>query len=278
MSRVSLHDGTTICVPSKEHNERLHRLSARSWPTYKSTLDGWVAVTVVDGASTYDAAEEEAAARFGRLRLALRILDKGAVEISAAVAYQRGVQYSERRPFFLLVGTHYLRDRRYHFDATKRGLLRDLYRNLERLGDAGSLAIRRFDAAYERAGAEDRLIDFWVALESLFAGDDETQELKYKYSVRIAYYLSVDADERQQLVKLLGNSYSTRSAVVHGKKQKKLPHAKIALAATQTENVLRMALKRLITEGAAPNPPDLDTLIARGGLTLNARNTNANHQ
>jgi hypothetical protein len=123
------------------------------------------------------------------------------------------------------------------------------------------LALRRFDAAYERARAEDKLIDYWVALEALFLKGSEQQELSYRAALRIARFLGEGAEQRVELFKTMKRSYGVRSRVVHGE----LPKADAGQVASDTEEILRRALRAEVTNPGSLNVDRLDAAIARGG-------------
>ena len=75
------------------------------------------------------------------------------------------------------------------------------------------LALKRFGDTAERMSAEDKLIDYWIALESLFA-PESSSEIRYRAALRIASYLG-EGEERSKIYRDVGLSYDFRSAVVH---------------------------------------------------------------
>ena len=119
-------------------------------------------------------------------------------------------------------------------------------------------ALRRFNFAYERSRPEDRIIDYWVGLEALFAPDDQ-REFKYRLRLRTAYYLCDDPDGREDVYQTLGTSYDVRSKIVHGGE---VPRDVDEVAAS-TEEILRRTLRRITLEGRF-NADQLDVAIARG--------------
>ena len=66
--------------------------------------------------------------------------------------------------------------------------------------------MRRWSSAIERWRGEDRLIDYWVALEALFCPTDN-QEIKYRASLRIATLLGDTPTRRQELYDAVRHSY-----------------------------------------------------------------------
>ena len=75
---------------------------------------------------------------------------------------------------------------------------------LDRLGRAG----REGDFA-------DRAIDLGIALESLLLGDNDRGELSFRLSLRGAWLIGKDADERLEIQKALKRLYELRSRAVH---------------------------------------------------------------
>ena len=121
------------------------------------------------------------------------------------------------------------------------------------------LALRRFNMAYERTRPDDKLIDYWVALEALFL-PDISQELSFRASLRIAYYVAGTPDEREEVFRKMRLSYDTRSGVVHGQRLK----ADVSEVASDTEEILRRALRAEVVNPGSLNVDRLDAAIARG--------------
>ena len=120
-------------------------------------------------------------------------------------------------------------------------------------------ALNRFAYAYERARPEDKLVDHWIALESLFLGRDERLELSYKAALRMARFLGSSAGEREEIFRKIKKSYSVRSDIVHGKP----PPDDIAERAAFTEEQLRRALRQVVLAGSLPALDSLDVEAAR---------------
>jgi len=81
-----------------------------------------------------------------------------------------------------------------------------------------SVAIRRFNYAYERDKLEDKLVDFMVAFEALFFKEGESGEFRYKLSTRVARFLEHNYVQKEHVMKSMNEFYDKRSAVVHGEK------------------------------------------------------------
>jgi Apea-like HEPN len=134
-----------------------------------------------------------------------------------------------------------------------------------------SLALARFDDAYARAKPEDRLVDYWVALEALFTAGIR-EELKYRASLRIAHFAGARAsqDVREELFELIQKSYDWRSSVVHradldkekGRLRKGEPRQPLRLliptVEAKTGAALRLTFWQCLMDGSAPDLGRLD--------------------
>jgi hypothetical protein len=153
------------------------------------------------------------------------------------------------------------RGRRGLLDADAASHVRETYTRLGSVDDTSSmgLALRRLAASSVRRSDEDRLIDAWIAFESLFA-PDHTSELRFRASLRIARFVGSNRSERTDLFNELKRSYDWRSRIVHGagaptgRRAKELGSLRDAVELT--DEVLRRALRRGL-EGA-PNLEEID--------------------
>lgn len=95
----------------------------------------------------------------------------------------------------------------------------EIVRFAERLADASTRSqvdfpLRRWRDAMLRGRADDRLVDHWIALESLFTRDARS-ETAYRSALRIAALLGETGAERAAIYSHVRESYRCRSAVVH---------------------------------------------------------------
>lgn len=81
-----------------------------------------------------------------------------------------------------------------------------------------SVAIRRFNYAYERDRLEDKLVDYMIAFEGLFFKRGEIGEFRHKLAIRVSRLLKQSYKERGKTTKQMTEFYDKRSAVVHGEK------------------------------------------------------------
>ena len=80
-----------------------------------------------------------------------------------------------------------------------------------------NVAQRRLRLGNERSRLEDRLIDYMIGLEALYLPDGN-QELTFRLSLRTAFLLCTDPNERKEAYNFVKEMYDTRSKIVHGKK------------------------------------------------------------
>ena len=122
-----------------------------------------------------------------------------------------------------------------------------------------TLALNRFSSSYDEAKIEDKLLDLWIGLETLFS-EGINMELKYRISLRIAYFLGKTADTRDKILTRTRESYDCRSSIVHGSQIK----GDINAITKQTENYLVASLKRCLASKHVPSGEELDARIIRG--------------
>jgi len=125
------------------------------------------------------------------------------------------------------------------------------------------LAFSRWSVTSERLSDEDKLIDYWIALESLFT-PDASQEVTYRSAIRIAAFLGDAAEVRKKIYDDIRHSYEWRSALVHGgrresgrikKLRKNVPLRSIA---DNTRSYLREAIIRILRSDECFNPTNIE--------------------
>jgi len=118
-----------------------------------------------------------------------------------------------------------------------------------------NIAISRFNYAYERLSAEDKLIDYIIAFEALFFKENEKGEFRHKIAVRVARLLGKDYGSRKAMAKEMLEFYDKRSAVVHGERTI-LPPGFIE----KVEGYLRESIKHFLRQ---PDTRSHDEMISR---------------
>jgi hypothetical protein len=132
--------------------------------------------------------------------------------------------------------------------------LRKLMRVLPSAGDGNlPLILDRFDSAYSRHSAPDRLIDLWIALEALVLPDGGG-ELRYRAALRLAHLVGRGADDKRQVFELARRSYDCRSRVVHGSS---VPE-EVGRIVEETRMLTREALRRWLLDRPAEGVQGLD--------------------
>lgn len=197
----------------------------------------------------------------GKVLTALRMVKPGLVGIPAVI--QRPVG-----PFFGPPSGHFTSSfagvpfgRTYSVEADELDEAVRVYRALQstRLEGGLEVAVRRFNLAYQRGRPDDRLLDFWIALEALFLPEEPAQELSYRASLRVAFFLERDPVLREQAFRTARESYRARSAIVHGRVRKGVPEI-----AEATEDLLRRALRLAVQTAGTLDVGALDSQILRG--------------
>ncbi len=122
-----------------------------------------------------------------------------------------------------------------------------------------ALPLSRVSIAWMRSSHEDRLIDYWVGLESLFL-QGMNDELKFRAAIRIAEFLGATGDERVRYFEQIKKSYDLRSKVVHGSRFRA---ADLAEAESATRAALRLALLKIARSDKPFRPEELDSRLLR---------------
>lgn len=112
-----------------------------------------------------------------------------------------------------------------------------------------AIALSRFEDSYTRTKLEDKLIDYWIALEALFFAliDKEyVGNMGETVASTISYFLGKTADERRSIYTAIISSHKARGHFVHGQRGKLVEN--LDLVVKKTEKYLRMALCKRIME------------------------------
>ena len=121
------------------------------------------------------------------------------------------------------------------------------------------LALKRFGDTAERLSTEDKLIDYWIALESLFA-PESSSEIRYRAALRIASFLG-EGEDSTKIYRDVGLSYDFRSAVVHANRRRLANLEKKATLADITERTrgyLRRALLKVLESDEVFDPRNIE--------------------
>lgn len=110
-----------------------------------------------------------------------------------------------------------------------------------------STPITRLEDADTRMKVEDRLLDYWVALEALFLPPDLDRDITQAIALAAAHYVGKHSKERQQLYDDLKVSYAWRSHLIHGQRGTP-PRVGVDAVTKTTGHILRRALRKRVEE------------------------------
>ena len=119
--------------------------------------------------------------------------------------------------------------------------------NFKALDKNFRIATNRFNSAYERKDPEDRLIDYVIALTSLFSKKKERGLGRYRLSMRVALLLERHSEKRKKVRQEILEIYDKRSDVVHGREIKKFQNfTNLTELVDKAEEYVRRSIKVLL--------------------------------
>ncbi|MBJ7604589.1 MAG: hypothetical protein JF888_15645 [Candidatus Dormibacteraeota bacterium] len=143
---------------------------------------------------------------------------------------------------------------RWDLPASQTATIRDWWTSLATGPNSATIRwpLRRFGVAMQRAFMEDRLVDFFIALEALFSRETDPQRnTSALIAERTNRLLGGDRPTRKLRTSQILSAYGMRNALVHGR----LPsEGDIALSASNIERVLRDALAELLSASDQVDP------------------------
>lgn len=86
-----------------------------------------------------------------------------------------------------------------------------------RSDSAVAVALRRFSQSFEPRHEQDRFLDLWIAMESLF-GSESATEVTFRLSLNAANSVRMPAATRRELFEWVLKCYGVRSMLVHGRR------------------------------------------------------------
>jgi hypothetical protein len=121
-----------------------------------------------------------------------------------------------------------------------------------------ALALRRLRAAAERRNETDRILDLVIAAEAVYLSDDDSHdELRFRTSLRAAFYLESNRVARRIVYKVMCTAYDVRSDVAHGREPRTVKFAGTEISmndlADRVELILRRTLQKRLDEGIEPD-------------------------
>ncbi len=136
----------------------------------------------------------------------------------------------------------------YHITQEDANALPKLWTKLKKTYNKTELStvITRFEDSYTRTKQQDKLIDYWTALEALFFLEDEFQDMGKSLALAASYYLGRTTSKRSTIYNDLTRSHTVRSIYIHG--ERKTPKYPLDEMVTKTGTHLRNALRKRIEE------------------------------
>jgi len=136
--------------------------------------------------------------------------------------------------------------------------------------DKVDLAIRRLGGSYSRSDPVDRMLDHWIAIESLLFTKDENAELSFRVALRMAILIAVSGEDRRQVFENCKMSYALRSKIIHGShtKLRKVEQGKKTLSDVEVETraYLRRAIIRILSMDHEFDVKDLERNLLDGSF------------
>jgi hypothetical protein len=112
--------------------------------------------------------------------------------------------------------------------------------------------ITRFSDSYGRGKSGDRLVDYWIALESMFLYGQSRADMAERSALAISNYIGSSQQERADIRAEILGSYGHRSDVVHG--DRGTDQAELKRATQRTAAILRRCLLKRVSElGSSSN-------------------------
>lgn len=100
--------------------------------------------------------------------------------------------------------------------------------------------------ATETFRMETRLVNFSIALESIFSTDNI--ELSYRISLRVSFLLGNNSAERKEIFENVKGIYNIRSKIVHGSVLRKKEKDKLLKTVEKLEVYLRASIIKILKE------------------------------
>jgi hypothetical protein len=81
------------------------------------------------------------------------------------------------------------------------------------------LLINRYFQIFDRKSTQDKILDEFIILESIFTGSNKS-EITFRLSLNMASFLGTNKEEFEEINQFIKDIYSIRSAIVHGSEWK----------------------------------------------------------
>lgn len=197
---------------------------------------------------------------FREMEDALRLIKVGAVGILFNRAQVYGFLGPEQGLAYYASGVRLYGDEKFFtYKLTKEDVpnLVRVYKSLKslRTNRSFSIALRRFTGAYPKPMSDDRILDYWIALEALVIPDGKEGELRSKGATRLAWLFG-NQSNRVEIFKKVQKSYDLRSNIAHGS------NTSVQLEdVTYLEDLVRRTMLHCASRGTVPDQNWLNSLM-----------------
>lgn len=196
---------------------------------------------------------------FWEMEDAMRLIKAGAVGILFDRAQSMGFFGRQSTSVYSVGRRLYGHENSFKYSLTKDDVphLIKVYKALKNLrtDKRFSIALRRFVGSYPKPLGDDRVLDYWIALEALLLPDGKEGELRTKAALRLAWLLGAKAN-RTEMFKAVQKSYDLRSGIAHGT-QKKFELENV----TFLEGLVRQTMLHCLEQGKVPDADWLNALV-----------------
>jgi hypothetical protein len=197
---------------------------------------------------------------FNEIEEALRLLRVGAVGILFNRAQVYGSFGPEQGVAHYAAGVRLYEDKKfftYKLTLEDGANLINVYESLKTLrkNKAFSVALRRFTGAYPKPMGDDRILDYWIALEALVMPDGKEGELRSKGTTRLAWLFGNQGNRLEVFTKVQ-KSYDLRSKIAHGSE------TSVELEdVTFLEDLVRQTMLHCVSTKKVPDKNWLNSLV-----------------
>jgi hypothetical protein len=199
-------------------------------------------------------------------RIAVENFDRviEAIRVHKASACYRGYRIKTYYSgFFMILGEYTNSDfysrtsvgKMYEINEEEVEELKSIWAQLKNTSKLGVLSSKRLSYVFERRNIEDKLIDCFVGLESLYL-PERNPELTFRLSIRVAKMINEDSVSQKKLFEFIKDMYAKRSKVAHGSNVDVSPEE-----ISQLENILRSSIKRYLFDKGQFSEKRLNDLL-----------------
>jgi len=113
------------------------------------------------------------------------------------------------------------------------------------------VSIRRFNETFDKYQNDfdiERILDIGICFEAIFLNDNDDQELSFRLRLRVAKFLEIKYDDRNEIFQDIKKLYKYRSTIAHGGKIKPSNINEVKALIDKSLKLLSRAYIRIFTE------------------------------